>query len=449
MTAPSSPPIGAVQCPASGVQRGIWLAQLMAPASPAYHIALAYRLAGNLDVVALERAYRIVCNRHESLRGSFHASGQQLHHVIWPAIEPTLRRHDGGPDGTAVDSLVEAEFDLPFDLTEPPLLRVSLVSQGAARHLLLIVAHHLVADADTIELFFDELSAQYNAEVAGAASAPGPGEVGDTPYRDYLAAADAWVRSPRHQAGVAFYRRRLEGYPAAVTLPAPASPRSTWDGAVERRTIDASTTAALAALCGRLHVTPFVLLLTVYGVALHGASGQERVVIGTPVSLRDEPGLERVAGMLVNSVPIPTRWPDDSRFIDAVRATEDAVWDCLDHRRCPFDQLVADLRPPRVGRRNPVFQVMFGFTDGEPKPPLLAGLTATRVPAPARAAKLELTLNAVAHAGTIRLELEWNAGRVAAAAAAELADSLVRVAETAGRRPELTIAALLSATGPQ
>jgi non-ribosomal peptide synthetase component F len=199
------------------------------------------------------------------------------------------------------------------------------------------------------------------------------------------------------------------------------------------------TSAALLALAQRLHVTPFVVMLTVFGAVLHRTTGQDRIAIGTPVSLRDEPGLERVAGMLINSVAVPTVWSGALPFAEAARSTGDAVLDSLDFRRCPFDQLVADLRPPRDGRRNPIFQVMFSYSEGSTPIPHLRGLTVERVATPARAAKMELTFNVALVNGTMRLELEWNAGRLDATAAARLADSLLYTAEAVAEDPAIAV----------
>ncbi|MEK8173404.1 condensation domain-containing protein [Streptomyces sp. M19] len=127
--------------------------------------------------------------------------------------------------------------------------------------------------------------------------------------------------------------------------------------------LPADLTAALSELARTRRATLFMVGLTLFAAVLHRWTAQDVVVVGTPASGRDEPGLENTVGLFLNTLPVPTAWADDPAFDEALKRVRSAVGGALAHQRCPFDQLVLELSPARDAQRNPVFQVFFSHVN--------------------------------------------------------------------------------------
>jgi hypothetical protein len=415
---------------ATSVQRGLWLTQLLDGTSSDYNVAHAFRVADDLDADMLSRSLIRILVRHEALRTSFAYIEDELYQVVaTPAYDIALLKLISTTDGESLQDVIRQEFARPFDLSSPLLIRTSLITDGNVR-VLTIVAHHMIVDADAIGIMIDELTQLYRAEAAhiDVDLAPSPLRPGD--YADW---ERRFVASEVYQRQVDFFRHVLRGTPKAIDFALPVSRSGPRHGGVVSITLPRSVAAGLFAHAASAGATPFAALLTLYAGVLHRWTDQDVVVIGTSVSVRSEPGLERAVGMFVNSQPIPTRWGDDPSFVDAFRQVSETVVECLARYRCPFDRLVADLKPDREPGRAPIFQVMFGYRDdtlGQNRPgwPLLA-----EIRMPVETAKFELSLDATVIGGEVLCELEWSAERFNADAAACFAEHLALAAECASR----------------
>ena len=153
----SSLPGDAVLAPAASAQRGLWLTHLLDPGSTAYHVGHAYQIDGPLDVAALRNALTHLYARHEALRTSFVDLDGELHQVIHPRVDDALAVEPIAAESVA--DAVRAELDRHFDLGRPPLFRARLFTVDAGACVLTLVAHHMVADARSVEVVWEDMSA--------------------------------------------------------------------------------------------------------------------------------------------------------------------------------------------------------------------------------------------------------------------------------------------------
>ncbi|WP_433362638.1 non-ribosomal peptide synthetase/MFS transporter [Streptosporangium sp. CA-115845] len=372
-------PSGAVP-PLSPAQERLWFLEQYAPGTSAYTVAFAATLEGEVDAEALARALTEVALRHESLRTRL---------VTTP---------DGGPavvvdDAPAVvlrtaGDLAEIDEELarPFDLAAGPPLRALLVRLGPFEHVLLLTMHHAMTDGWSCDIVMEELLTLHAAyrEDRDPELPPVPVSYGDYAH---------WQRERDHAEEIRYWRRRLDGLPP-LELPAdrPRPAEQSWEGAACGVALDAELGAAVAAL-GRAHgATPYMILLAAFEVLLSRYSRQDDFAVGSPVSGRDLPELERVVGVFVNSLPMRADLSGDPTFAELLARVRETALDAYAHQELPFDRLVSELGVERDVSRSPVFQVMFALQNYRSRPLEAPGLTMTPYPVKATASRFDLAL---------------------------------------------------------
>jgi amino acid adenylation domain-containing protein len=405
-------PAPAATAPASFAQERLWLLDQLAPGSAAYNMPAAFRLRGALDEDALRRALRALALRHQALRTTLRAAaGGALVQVVGAAAEPALPVVDlqalARAEAVAA-RLLRAEAARPFDLGRGPLMRALLLRLpgGGRDHLLLLNFHHAVADGGSLTVLGQELGALYGKAREAAASgtaAPGSARGGSLPelpapapqYLEY----SVWQRERLggHVLADALdsWRRQLAGAPAEVELPTdrPRPPVQSLRGAVEPVVLSGELTRALARLAGAAGATRFMILLAALMALLHRYSGQEDLVIGTPVAGRGRPELEGLVGCLVNTLPLRAGLAGDPPWRELLARVRSAALAAYAHQDVPFERLVEELHPERDLSRSPLFQVMLALQDGPAAGLRLPGVGTERVAVHNGGAKFDLTLS--------------------------------------------------------
>ncbi|WP_043479501.1 non-ribosomal peptide synthetase, partial [Janthinobacterium sp. HH01] len=376
--------------PLSFAQERMWLVERLRPGSAMLNIGAALRLAGPLDADALRRALQLLTERHEALRLRVETGADGALRQRAVPGQPTPLQQVDVDDAAACDALLRDSLAAPFDLaTEAPLRWVLL---RTPEHTVLgLVIHHLVADAWSIELLFDQLFAAYGALRAGAAPEPAPA----ASLRDYA----RWQRTHLDRPAVlapdlAYWRARLAKLPGRLQLAwdHPPAQATSYRGDRLRRRLDEAAVGALLALARPHGATPFVALLTVYQALLGRLSRQNDVVVGTPISHRDMAGTEAMVGCLLNTLVLRASLDDDPSFETLLLRTRDDSLAAFDHQRAPFELVLAALDVERSLSHAPVMQTMFVLNDGVRARAVPAGLRCTEVDVPPVATQYDLTL---------------------------------------------------------
>ncbi|HEY7077142.1 MAG TPA: condensation domain-containing protein, partial [Solirubrobacteraceae bacterium] len=284
--------------PASFAQRRLWFLEQLEPGSTAYTIAGALPLRGPLHVAALERALNEVVRRHESLRTTFTAPAGEPLQVVAPELELPLAVHFVRDDAHR-RALARAEAGAPFDLECGPLLRAVLLRLGGDEQELLLTMHHIVSDGWSLEVLYRELRTLYAAFAAGE---PSPLPELAIQYPDFA----LWQRGQAGDEQLDHWRRRLAGAPTVLELPADRSrpAAATHAGGAESLLLGASDSAALRALAAAEEATPFMLTVSAFAVLAHRMTGQDDLLIGTPVAGRTRAETEPLIGFFVNTLAL-------------------------------------------------------------------------------------------------------------------------------------------------
>ncbi|MFP1879960.1 amino acid adenylation domain-containing protein, partial [Lonsdalea quercina] len=348
----------------SFAQLRLWfLSQLEANASAAYHMAGGVRLEGELNVEALQAALDGLVARHESLRTGFVAEDGTPYQQIHAPRPFALHRHDlrGHADAEGeLSRLAEAASLTAFDLSHGPLIRGSLIVLDDRRQVLLFTLHHIISDGWSVGLFMRELGALYDALTAGKASPLPPLRI---QYADYAAWQRRWIDGPRLQTQLGYWREQLAEVPPLLALPTDRPRPAVQDYAGGRVdfTLDAGLTAGLKRLAARHDATLYMTLLTGWAILLHRLSGQDDIVIGSPVAGRTHTELEPLIGLFVNMLALRCRIADNATVGELLAQVKATTLAAQAHQDLPFEQLVEALNPARSLAHSPLFQTMLAW----------------------------------------------------------------------------------------
>lgn len=419
--------------PLTSDQARIWFLARTFPGSAEYHQSVTWRFASGPEPELMEKALSTLMLRHDALRLRIHEHQgepvQTLSDSAVPALEVVDLRQEP-PDRASITCLAvgQARLREPFPLFDAPLFRVTLVRLPAGEGVLIAVVHHLIADGRSLQILGDDLTSLVLEETL-----PAPGPVR---FIDYA----AWRAARQHKADlsaqIAYWRHQLRGDLPVLDLPSdrarPAVPSRR--GHTVPCQVAAATCEALRRLAADEGTTLFVVLLSIYQVFLARMSGATDVIVGTPMSCRDHPVVDRMVGMFVNTVALRADLSGEPDFRAVVRQVRVAVQDAQDHADLPFDQLVLQLGVPRDGGHSPVFQTMFGF----------GGLPTTRrggpvmndLPLDSGAAKWDLTLFLDECPHGVAGHLEYAADLFDETTARRFADIFLRLCEGFASAPD-------------
>ena len=351
--------------PASPTQEGLWFLQQLDPESVAYNMYVILRVRKLLDVEALKRSLNALVQRHDALRTTFGTQEGKLVQLIAPV--PTLAlpvldlQHLPAHEGEAeAQRLASMEARRPFDLTQGPLLRTTLVRLAPEESLLLLTVHHIVADGWSLNVLLPELCSLYEAFTSGQ-----PSPLPDLPlqYTDFAVWQREQLQGEQYAEQLAYWEQQLAGAPEVLELPiarprpAQLSPR----GATYSLTLPQTLTDELRYLSRQQEGTLYITLVAAFQALLYRYTGQEDLVIGTITANRTQAETEALVGFLINTLVLRTDLSGDPSFVALLARVREAVLTAQAHQELPFASLVKAIRPDRQAGHNPLFQVMIRF----------------------------------------------------------------------------------------
>nr|QEO74068.1 condensation domain-containing protein [uncultured bacterium] len=363
--------------PLSYAQRRLWFLDKLEGPATAYTIPFTARLHGDVNVSALRAALGDVMQRHESLRTVFVEHDGEPYQEVRPLGEIPFEAKHAGPE--SVREALARTFDLSADFP----IRVELISDSRRDHVLVVVVHHIVADALSAGPLFGDLAKAYAARRALKAPEFEPLPV---QYADYT----LWQRSL--DTGTGYWREHLAGLPDELDIPAdrPRPARASYRGGFVERDISADVHAGVRELARRTGTTPFMVLRTAVAVLLSKLGAGYDIPLGTPVGGRPDPALEDLVGFFVNTVVLRTDLTGDPSVEALLGRVRDTDLAAFAHQDVPFEQLVEELAPRRSRARHPLFQVMVNHHYRQVRAPELAGTRAESLAAAPDAAKFDL-----------------------------------------------------------
>lgn len=379
----------------SSSQRRLYIIEQLEEPGTAYHMPAAFQIAGSLSMPDLEKAWIRLLEQHEILRTSFDVVDGEPRMIVHDQLDSSSFRILEGPQ--MVSDLIE-----PFDLSQAPLCRMTVIQESEEVCTLLIDMHHLISDAMTCDLLFHDFQALYTGETLNPPHLQ---------YKDYAAWQNAMDLQLQDQ--MKYWHNILSGELPVLQFPydfhQELDTGLSEAGRLEFE-LEASAYIAVKALAAALRVTPYMILLAAYYVLLSKYTGQEDIIALVPVSGRSRPEFDRIAGMFVNTLAIRSTPQGHISFAEYLQEIRHAVAGAFDHQDIPLERLIDELNEKEPGRSihlKSLSKTMFSMREEAEHFRTFAGLDAQVITLQSPVSKFDFGIEVVDRSDKYTLELVY------------------------------------------
>jgi len=433
--------------PVSYAQQRLWFIDRLEGGSTGYHLPEALRLRGPLDRAALLHAMDAVVARHESLRTSFVEVDSRPVQVIAASLHldmpvDDLRGLPADERQARVQQVLRREWEEPFDLVRGPLLRVRLLQLDEDDHVLVRTQHHIVSDGWSQGVFQREWLALYAAFRARREDPLPPLAV---QYVDFALWQRDWLDGGALDEGLAYWTTQLTGSPERLALVTdrPRPPRQTFAAKRHQVSLPAAASDALKQAGRQRHATLYMTLLAAYGVLLARDSGQDDLIVGTPVANRLDTALEASIGFFVNALALRLCVRPEMRFAALLEDVRRTTLEAYRYQDVPFERIVEALAPPRSLNTPPLFQVTFALQNASSTASPLPDLSVEPIVADEARVRFDLEVHAFEQPdGAIAFAWVYNTALFDRWRIEQMARHYLDLLTAAGRNPDATVAEL-------
>ncbi|OAB42663.1 non-ribosomal peptide synthetase [Paenibacillus glacialis] len=409
--------------PLSLAQNRMFVLHHVNPSGTTYNLPLALKMIGELDMERMQRALQGLIDRHEPLRTSFEWNDgvpvQRIHEDVTLIANVTRVEDVDNADGMQ-------EFIEPFDLQQAPLLRASLITNGEQDHMLLLDMHHIVSDGISMSVLAGDFAALYG----GGTLTPL-----DIQYRDVAVWQQAWMSSDERYRQEQYWQETLSGTLPLLDLPTdrPRSSEQSFAGSKLIDTLPPSLMEEVESLAIASDMTPYHVMLACFHVLLYKMTGQEDIIVGTPIGGRFHPVTEPLVGMFVNTVAIRSEPSGDLTFLKFAEAIKGSVLGAMHNGMLPFEHCVTALDVPRDLSRNPIFDVMFVLQNMETPTMEADKLQLKTCSLEHAVSKLDMTFELAEREGRIDIAVEYATALFDTESIRRMISYYIRIVETVTR----------------
>ncbi|HEU4962713.1 MAG TPA: amino acid adenylation domain-containing protein [Bacilli bacterium] len=384
--------------PTSFAQKRMFLMNQVDPQSVAYNLPLAMYVEGRIDIERFQEAVDQLVERHECLRTGVRLVDHEIVQFIEQDVPLPIQYVQVKDE--EIPELMK-RFSRPFDLSKPSLARIAVAEIGVDRHVLLLDVHHIVGDGTSSLVILRDLMALYQGAVLPPLRLR---------YRDYAVWQEQWFASDEMKKQEQFWLKMFESDVPGLDLHTdfPRPDMMTFEGSHLEFAFSKQESEALKRLAKQGGVTDYTLFLGVLSVLLAKYTGQNDIVIGSPVAGRRHPELQDLVGMFVNTIAIRSQ-PDASKtFAAYLKELRETVHSAIDAQDYPFEALVEKAGVSRSTNRNPLFDVMFSMINMKRNTSQMHDLKISAYPFEREVANFDLELYMTEEDNELRFRLEYN-----------------------------------------
>jgi amino acid adenylation domain-containing protein len=425
-----------VYYPVSSAQKRLYIIHQMQGWEIGYNMPGVLTLEGELNRARLEAAFKGLIERHETLRTSFAMADGEPVQRVWEQAEFAVQYREANED--EIEAIIQG-FIRPFDLSRAPLLRVGLLKLHPTRHILLLDMHHIIGDGVSMAIMVRELVHLYRGATLPELRIQ---------YKDFSAWQNKLMKSEVIAKQERYWLNTFSGAIPVLDLPADyARPAlQSFEGASFEFEVDPEFAARLKQLAQETGSTLYMVLLAAYAVLLAKYTGQEEIIIGSPIAGRSHADLETIIGMFVNTLAMYITPRSGATFLEFLKEVRENALAAYENQDCQFEELVDKLDVRRDFGRNPLFDVMFVLENMEVEPVEIEGLKISPFPVVNRIAKFDITLRATEGETGIDFSLDYCTKLFKAATIERMAGHFLRIltAITENRTIKLAEIELLS-----
>jgi non-ribosomal peptide synthetase component F len=431
--------------PSSAAQRRFWVLEELTPGNPALHMRACVRLTGSLSAPILQQSLQYLVDRHETLRTTFEQSDAEIMQVIAPPPQVflasvSIEEIAGVDRETQLWQAIRREASVPFDLKRGPLMRARLFRLHAQDHVLVISTHHIITDGWSQNVIQRELWAIYESLVDDHAPSLPPLTV---QYGDFVDWQHKWLDSNEASAQIDYWTKQLAAPLPVLELPTAQSSKSRTAVQEPMQTVllPESLTRSLKDLSQSYDASMFMVMLTAYAALLNRWTGQEDILIGSPIANR-RPETESLIGPFAGPVTLRLNLKGDPTLRELLRRVREVTLDALSHADLPFEVLVENLHVPSIRGRNPLSQCYFFYQKAFLQPCELHDLTVTPLPDFGLGTHFELQMGLLERREGIRAQLEYNPGLFRPGTIQSILSRYETVLEALATNPDLRLSDL-------
>ncbi|TCP59050.1 amino acid adenylation domain-containing protein [Tumebacillus sp. BK434] len=364
--------------PLSYAQQRLWFLDQLTPGNSAYNMPAAFKLHGKLDLDAVRRSFNEIVRRHEALRTAFQVMDEQAVQVIAPPAGLDVRMidlsalHDSEREAE-LKRLAHQDATAPFHLQQGPLLRAALVRLDADEHALLVNMHHIISDGWSMNVLIQEFAALYSAF---SQQQPSPLPELPVQFADYALWQRGWMQGDILHEQLSYWKTKLGGDLPVLELPTDRSAQpNQGESAREVLLLPATVVRQLKKLSRDAGATPFMTLTAAFKTLLARLTGQDDIIVGTPIAGRGLVETEGLIGLLLNTLALRTDLSCAPTFREVLERVRETTLEAFARQEVPFEKIVEEIQPERSLHRNPVFDVMINFVNTPDSELILPGLT--------------------------------------------------------------------------
>ncbi|WP_139487922.1 non-ribosomal peptide synthase/polyketide synthase [Brevibacillus dissolubilis] len=413
----------------SSAQRRVYILSEIEGNGTSYNMPFAMRIQGGLDVAQLERAFQALVERHEALRTSFEMVDG----------EPVQKIHQVADFKLAYSELGEADLDekqagwiQPFDLTQAPLLRAEIVKVADQEHILLADMHHIISDGVSMGIIMGELAELYKGNTLAPLHIQ---------YKDYSEWQAERSKQEELKQQEQYWLDVFNEEIPALDLPTDyARPQKrSYQGDIIHFQLDAKTANQLDLLAKEHGVTMYMVLLAAYTALLSKYTGQEDIVVGTPIAGRKHADLNQVLGMFVNTLAIKNKPAGHKTFSQYLNEVKEHTLKAYENQDYPFEQLVEKLNIRRDLSRNPLFDTMLVLNNTDTMRLDIDGLEFTLLEDRRQLSKFDLTVRADETQDGWKLEVEYCTALFTKERMQRFSEHFIQLLQKAAQQPSLRL----------
>ncbi|NOU51317.1 amino acid adenylation domain-containing protein [Pseudoalteromonas sp. JBTF-M23] len=397
----------------SYAQQRMWLLDQIEGGSANYNVPASFRLTGHLDLNALQRAFKSVVERHQSLRTCFveQSPGNPLQEIQsaegFNVKFDDLSMLNDADKESEVLTRVAAEAVKLFDLSKDYMLRVSVLRLAPQEHIVMTTMHHIASDGWSLGVLINEFCSLYSAYVDGQDN---PLEPLPLQYADYAHWQRNWLKGEVLDKQLAYWENQLADLPVVHSLPLdkPRPQIQTYNGDTFDSWLGPELSEQLNKFSKENGVTLFMSLHAALSVLLSRYSNETDIVVGSPVANREQEGVGKLIGLFINTLVLRSNLSDSPTFKTLLKQSQGTLLDAYAHQQVPFEQVVEKLQPKRSLSHNPLFQVWLVLQnndEGELDVPDISLQPMQRADSPA---KFDLALNIDETASGLKIGWAYN-----------------------------------------
>ncbi|WP_275436701.1 non-ribosomal peptide synthetase [Vibrio sp. Of14-4] len=356
--------------PLTDMQQRLWIIDQLEGDSSHYNMPLAFRWNEAVDLNILHKALIEIVNRHEILRTSFElCEGESVQKVreeitAFPLAIDDLRGQDTKSQEQFISALFVKEAKTGFDLGEDLMIRARIVTEHDQANILLLTLHHIAADGWSLEVLVNELNLIYGAFVQGKPHSLAPLPI---QYGDYAVWQRTWLAGENIEKLSSYWQQELQSLPMVHRLPLdlPRPPEQKFAGELLVGKLPPQIFGQLTQLCQNQGVTPFMAIHAAFSTLIGRLSGENDIVIGTPIANREHVDVVNNIGFFANTLVLRSDLSESPTYLELLAQSKQKALAAYEHQQMPFEQLVELIQPERSLAHSPLFQIMLTYASDD------------------------------------------------------------------------------------